>query len=1531
MALEPFRRGNPPELSPGKQAESEAASASVVRSKTAAAGTIKELKHKPWSVFFYLCADNHLDNDCDRLVEELADCGDLPNVHVVVQCDRLRGPLRFIAQPHPRSTKNSLLSDPSFRRSSVDTGEPDELSNFLEWGLQHAPCDHVAIVLFGLGMNPSWVLKYHRDGLDAPDNKSRAVVVQQRLFSICHDQTAGSSLDVTQLRLALRDVQKYLADQQSSTKIEMVLSNMGSTAFIETLFELEGLASVFFGSHNSLPDVPWPFKKIVKHLDQHPSVTDSAGNEEDTQKRYRHVHSLARKFVRFIDTDYQVKSVKRAPWDERSIVAVNLEMLSEVARTLDALTSALLQSLGDWHVLQAVKEAMKTTPRTDVEPPRTNLFDNKNANDYRKWYLDQLPAVDLFRLLENLQGAFQAKRDAGNVPVEFRQRERIENLADLTEKARSILGGDLAPFILGNDLKERERIDGGLSIYLPPLRNHEQIDNETGPRFSLESSIYSRLRFSARVHWSAFVGAFQLIEESPHALWRVVSSMLGDASGPSRDAALGRIVGENSVVTSLRDQFRSLDVGRAHTLSFEPVAAAPLLGQTSDGATTDAPESDFETYIVRLESALGGGTIIQQESRISRVTLKRVLTELNKIVTNGVDRFVPVGSRYVSVGSRLESLGRTLGEDLIQDLANALRLIARNTNDGSAPHLTLQMPRSLMQYPWELLHDKDGLISERFAIGRQFFMESQFVRQTPQRAGNSIRAVVIADPTFSSIGQEHYKRRGWNVNQLESARHEGQTVNSAWRRLQAQLRGVIEIEIDDRVGEEVTADHVRELLRGGCDLMHFAGHSYFDPIEPDRSGWLLSNGILTAREIRNTLAWEQSPPWLVYANACESAMDSESPQRPGPQDVSGLATAFVAQGVAAYIAPLWKIEDHFAEWIATRFYEELLLGRFTVGESLRRAKMSVWRELLGRSNKKSHVEPELGWTGTILYGDPTTRLLQSLWIPNCRSETSVKSNFDSEIARPVLESSSTSRSITLKSPSAVADASTVDRRVLRQLPRGQLGRLIRVPAELLYEVPPNNDIVLNKQTLKEISSDRSDNSIDDGQDHRAEDGLAAFRLVDRKGVRFWQFHRPGDPCWSENPALVPEWGTMRLADRLQVVLPPAQMGLDDDYHVLRTWLLHPQTNGVSSDRIREVARLYDQSVVETQGIWMLERSGGARRIVETSKVIDQPPNTAARKKGRALIFLPGVFSNCEASLADWERTLAEEDRSLLQWAKEEYGYLLAFDHWSLSNTPLENAELLKRLLGKFPSLVAMKKSIDIVGHGRGGLVATALANLLDNPDDHRNSMIDKILLVGAPISQTLVPEACPWGTLADLLINMGQIDSTGLYTRLSGLLMYLIAVELDGALPGFAASVSQVVPGKSRGRTKPKMPKGTENHVISYGVIAANYIPRRSQFNFITLLAELGVEGGKPFFKGANDLFVDLKNMWTLDDQHAATGLNIGFNPSNVLYIDADEKAKVPEGVIPLRNTGVHHTNYFGQIAVRDFLRNFLIGKTKKP
>jgi hypothetical protein len=222
---------------------------------------------------------------------------------------------------------------------------------------------------------------------------------------------------------------------------------------------------------------------------------------------------------------------------------------------------------------------------------------------------------------------------------------------------------------------------------------------------------------------------------------------------------------------------------------------------------------------------------------------------------------------------------------------------------------------------------------------------------------------------------------------------EGEHIASCFERLQMRLPGLVQPrDYRKYVGKRVTVEQFRALIRERrFDIVHFAGHGRFDSMNPERSCWTFSDGPLYAFELRHTLANAQVTPWLIYGSACEGASDGAGGGGGGYHDgVYGMASAVLGQGVPAYIAPLWKISETDAKNLAAAFYEALLLRRTSVGEALALARASIrdgeddLEELMTRvyrgpqERDEPRVARSAGWTGMVLYGDPTPTVMQRL-------------------------------------------------------------------------------------------------------------------------------------------------------------------------------------------------------------------------------------------------------------------------------------------------------------------------------------------------------------------------------------------------------------------------------------------------------------------------------------------------------------------------------------------------------------------------
>jgi hypothetical protein len=352
---------------------------------------------------------------------------------------------------------------------------------------------------------------------------------------------------------------------------------------------------------------------------------------------------------------------------------------------------------------------------------------------------------------------------------------------------------------------------------------------------------------------------------------------------------------------------------------------------------------------VRLNSLDRAATVIERHNPVPRERLERVLKDIDAV---GGD---PAADPATTL-ERLACCGSLLGDDILYGIGERLADVA--SSDGRPIHLVLQMPRELMRYPWELLRDRHGWLIERFALGRQVIADADSIpRWYGTRRRGPLRFLVVA-PAVGGSGAEVS-----NVGILE-----GEHVAGCFERLHERLPGLVEATgFREYIDTPVTTERFRMLLREGrFDIVHFAGHGRYDAKRPERSCWMFSDGPLYAFELRHTLANADVTPWLLYGSACEGSREAVGSRHGYHDGVYGMASAALGQGVAAYVGPLWKIAESDAKNLAADFYEALLLQRTSVGEAL----------AFARRRLKS--EQSAGWTGLVLYGDPTPTILQRL-------------------------------------------------------------------------------------------------------------------------------------------------------------------------------------------------------------------------------------------------------------------------------------------------------------------------------------------------------------------------------------------------------------------------------------------------------------------------------------------------------------------------------------------------------------------------
>lgn len=141
-----------------------------------------------------------------------------------------------------------------------------------------------------------------------------------------------------------------------------------------------------------------------------------------------------------------------------------------------------------------------------------------------------------------------------------------------------------------------------------------------------------------------------------------------------------------------------------------------------------------------------------------------------------------------------------------------------------------------------------------------------------------------------------------------------------------------------------------------ANIVHFAGHCWFDPGRPDECGLIFREGVLTSAGFSAVLGGLP----MVFSNACETGLLSPA-QDAGGVLWTGVAASFLAGGAVNYLGSMWPVFDASSRLIAQFFYERLCAGE-PIGEALRQARMNAYER------------HDSTWAAYVLFGCPRNRL-----------------------------------------------------------------------------------------------------------------------------------------------------------------------------------------------------------------------------------------------------------------------------------------------------------------------------------------------------------------------------------------------------------------------------------------------------------------------------------------------------------------------------------------------------------------------------
>ncbi len=326
--------------------------------------------------------------------------------------------------------------------------------------------------------------------------------------------------------------------------------------------------------------------------------------------------------------------------------------------------------------------------------------------------------------------------------------------------------------------------------------------------------------------------------------------------------------------------------------------------------------------ILRLSaSLLGAGmkaAVVTARTGVSARDLSNVLARLDSIP---------------DAGGMLE-IGQNLVELLIPEEVCSVLDSMRDR------HLVLVHDAEMSRVPWELMTSKGWSFSVENGLSRRYLAGDLPIAAwlEQRRAEPVLKLLLIANP----------------LGDLDGAEQEAD-------RIAVLAKSSASIQVTELRRQNATrAAIVAQLRTGAYDVVHYAGHAFFDEKTPGRSGLLCANReVLSGADLRGL----SNLPFLVFFNACEAGRvrdaktpkDGVAPSRRIKESYS-VAETLMRGGVANYLSTYWPVGDSAAKTFSETFYGSILAGG-AIGAALLKGRQAV-----------KDVAKSRDWGDYILYG-----------------------------------------------------------------------------------------------------------------------------------------------------------------------------------------------------------------------------------------------------------------------------------------------------------------------------------------------------------------------------------------------------------------------------------------------------------------------------------------------------------------------------------------------------------------------------------
>ncbi|HEV2840441.1 MAG TPA: CHAT domain-containing protein [Chthoniobacterales bacterium] len=329
-------------------------------------------------------------------------------------------------------------------------------------------------------------------------------------------------------------------------------------------------------------------------------------------------------------------------------------------------------------------------------------------------------------------------------------------------------------------------------------------------------------------------------------------------------------------------------------------------------------------------------------------------TRIDPALVEEVNNQLPVAETPAQQRDRGNLLGRLLLPPDLRDLIAGQTLPVVLAVDATTARIHWEM-LSLESAGTSVEFNPDCFLGARAGLTRQLRTNFAQLPEPPMLTGRTLRVLIVADPAEDAP--------------LPGAQEEGEAVAAIFEEFGRQPGRVVEVLRLFGPGEATRVAVLDQLVNHRFDVLHFAGHCFFNPQDPANCGWLFSqNHILSAYELTRI----DRVPRFVFSNACESGITPDRADKRNATMAPSFAEAFFSRGVANFVCTAWPVGDAAALAFARRVYRGVLglRGDGSMPEPFHQAMAAARQEIAG-----TDIGGLQTWGAYQHYGDPNFRFV----------------------------------------------------------------------------------------------------------------------------------------------------------------------------------------------------------------------------------------------------------------------------------------------------------------------------------------------------------------------------------------------------------------------------------------------------------------------------------------------------------------------------------------------------------------------------